>query len=425
MDARSRGGAGAWQPRRWRVYGLIAGCCLLATWILLVSWLVLALHPFSSDWNVYYDTARALRAVPHINLSLYATTAWGGSLPGGCPLWVGDPYTYPPLLAIVLAPLTTLPCWPATVVWRILTLALWGASAVALALPQWRTRAWGQTLMAVALVTLFPPLIDGMLLGQVHLVILVCCLAGVALVARGRLGLGGGVFAAGAWIKYVPAALIAYYALTGRWRVARGAAIAAGALLAAQLAIVGPASLLESFSPAARASLAPSDAAWSGLPGGIIWGLAACALFATGVVAAQRLSARQGSVPPDDALGVGWALCSMLLLSPVVWWLYLTWLLPAFWACWQAITGSATRQQRPSLWTGAAGSGWRWVAGSGLGVALALTLIPFNHIAITGVSLTLWAVCGALYLRSAAGRQPVDSPKNSSEAPAVSVPSAR
>ena len=390
----------AWRARwslllsaRLRGYGYIVGWSLVVVWTALVCALVLTLHPTASDWSMYYDTARALRAMPHANLSLFTTTVWGSHLPGACTLWPGA-YNYPPLLALLLAPLTLLPCAPATLVWRVISLALWLGCAASFALPAWRARSWGWALTGAALVTLYLPAIDGMLLGQAHLVILACCLLGAALVARGRATLGGGALAFGAWIKYVPGAVIFYYALIGRWRVVAGALLVGLLLLLGQLAIVGPTSLLESLAPVAHVSIAPSDAIWGGLPGGIFWGVAACGAFAAGVLLARW----RGVSPANEALGVGWALCTMVIFSPVVWWLYLTWLLPAFWACLRIV---ARRDEDASAWPGLRGGLAAWGPRMALGLAFALTLIPFSHPAIVAGTLLLWMLCGALYLRSA------------------------
>jgi hypothetical protein len=81
-----------------------------------------------------------------------------------------------------------------------------------------------------------------------------------------------------------------------------------------------------------------------------------------------------------------------------VWWLYLTWLLPAFWACLRVVARrSADTAPLP---------GWRrsaalWAPRAALGIAFALTLIPFNHPTIAVGILLLWVICGALYLRGA------------------------
>ncbi len=63
------------------------------------------------------------------------------------------------------------------------------------------------------------------------------------------------------------------------------------------------------------------------IPGGLAIAVLVFVGFVTGMLYAQR---RGGGV---EQVGVGWALCTMLLISPLVWWFYLTWLLPAFVAC--------------------------------------------------------------------------------------------
>ena len=265
--------------------------------------------------------------MPHANLAQFATTVWGGAQPGGCPVWAGQSFKYPPLLAILFSPLTLLymlegdarvACHHARALGRLRVCADTCAMADG--------RGAGGRLLACAMIALYLPLIDGMLLGQIHLAILASCLAGVALVARRREFSGGAALAAGAWIKYVPGAIVAYYLLTGRWRVAAGAAVAGVALLLAQVAIVGPTAMMDSLSPTL---FAVTGAVWAGWPGGIAWGLAAGVLFAAGVITARWGKGANG----DDTLGIGWALCTMLFFSPVIQWLYLTWLLPAFWAC--------------------------------------------------------------------------------------------
>ena len=378
---------------RWRGYGLAVGWLLLTTWVALVAILLLTFHPtLAPDSNTYYDTARALREMPHANLAQFATTLWGSAQPGGCPVWAGQSYKYPPLLAILFTPLTLLSCASATLVWRVITLVLWGVCAFAFIRAPWRTAGRWWAFAACAMVALYLPLIDGMLLGQIHLAILASCLAGVALVARRREFSGGAALAAGAWIKYAPGAIIAYYLLTGRWRVAAGAVVTGVVLLLAQVAIVGPAAMMDSLSPT---QFALTGAVWAGWPGGMAWGLAAGVVFAAGVMTARWGMRAHG----EDTLGIGWALCTMLFFSPVIQWLYLTWLLPAFWACLIeaariARGGVATRDWR------------RWTPLVVLALIFAISLVPFNHIANSVTIISLWLLCGALYLRSARLRAP-------------------
>lgn len=373
---------------RWRGYGLTLGWSLLATWAALIAVLLLTFHPMvAPDSNTYYDTARALRMTPHVNLAQFATTVWGSKQPGGCPVWEGQSYKYPPLLAILFAPITLLSCASATLVWRIMTLAFWGACAFALTRAPWRVPGRWWAFAGCALVALYLPLIDGMLLGQIHLLILASCLAGVALVARRREFSGGALLAAGAWIKFVPGAIAGYYLLTGRWRIVLGALIAGIMLLLAQVAIVGPASMMDSLSPTL---FAITGAVWAGWPGGIAWGLTACVLFAAGVIWVRWGKRVHG----DDTLGIGWALCTMLFFSPVIQWLYLTWLLPAFWAC--LIETARIARGAASI------RDWRsWAPLTTLALLFGISLVPFNHIANTVTIVGLWLLCGALYLRSA------------------------
>lgn len=379
---------------RWRGYGLALGWLMLVTWVSLVTTLLLTFHPtVGPDSNMYYDTARALRAMPHVDLARFATTVWGSKQPGACPVWDGQSYKYPPLLAILFAPLTLLSCANATMVWRVVTFVLWGLCALALTRAPWRPNGPWRAFAACALVALYLPLIDGMLLGQIHLAILASCLAGVALVARRRELSGGAVLAAGAWIKYVPGAVVAYYLLTGRWRVAAGALVSGAALLLAQVMIVGPASLMDSLSPTL---FAVTGAVWAGWPGGVTWGLAACVVFAIGVVTARWSLRAQG----DDMLGIGWALCTMLFFSPVIQWLYLTWLLPAFWACLTATWRIASGARDARDWR-------RLTPFAGIALIYAVSLVPFNHIATSSAIVSLWLLCGALYLRSAGIHMPV------------------
>ena len=378
---------------RWRGYGLALGWPMLMAWVALVAILLLTFHPtVSPDSNMYYDTARALRAMPHVDLAEFATTVWGSKQPGACPVWDGQSYKYPPLLAILFAPLTLLSCAGATMGWRVVTLVLWGLCAFALTRAPWRPNSPAWAFVACALVALYLPLIDGMLLGQIHLAILASCLAGAALVARQREFSGGAVLAAGAWIKYVPGAVVAYYLLTGRWRVAVGALVSGAVLLLAQVAIVGPLSLMDSLSPSL---FAVTGAVWAGWPGGMAWGLAACLLFAMGIVTTRWGLGARG----DDTLGIGWALCTMLFFSPVIQWLYLTWLLPAFWACLTATWRIARGANDTRGW-------WQLTPLAGLALIFVVSLVPFNHFATSGAIIALWLLCGSLYLWSAGVRMP-------------------
>ena len=374
---------------RWRAYGYFGLNSLLVVWVGLVAALLLTFHPVASDWNIYYDTARALRLDPHARLMDYAVTTAAARQPGACPLWPDLGYLYPPLLAMLLVPFTYLPCGAATLLWRMLSLVLWAACAGVLMAAPWRLRGKGWRLVGLAGVAIYLPLIDGMLLGQAHLIILATILAGAALVQGGREEWAGGVLALGAWIKYLPIAVVGYYLLTRRWRVAVGALAGGLALLVAQVLVVGPASVLAGLEPAASAASGTDSSLWYGIPGGDVWGVAACGVFILAVVVGERT--RQAE--RDDALGAGWAVCTVLLLAPVAHWSYLTWLLPAFWACARTLI-----KRRPDTAPKMAMSAK--LALGALGIMYALALVPFNHATIFGAMVCLWLMCGGLYARA-------------------------
>lgn len=378
---------------RLRRYGFVVSVLLLGVWIALLAALLLTIQSRSSDWSTYYDAARAIRLTPHANLWDHETIAWNSQQPGGCALWSGVNYRYPPLLAMLIAPLTNLPCAGATLVWRVLTLGLFAVCAAGLTIGPWRADSFKWALATVAIVSIYFPLIDGMLLGQVSLLILASVLTGAILVVHGHETWGGAVLAAGAWIKYVPGAVVVYYALTGRWRVALGAAVSGAALLVAQVVIAGPASVTRSFAPAMEAT---DTAIWANLPGGAWWGVGAGALYAAAIACTRR---RTVDIRVD-ALGVSWTLCTVLLMAPVVWWLYLTWLLPAFVTC----LAETARWDRAGL----GAPGWkRWALLAVLACLFAISLIPYNHISISVSVFGVWIICGALYLRRMELRVPL------------------
>ena len=89
------------------------------------------------DFSVYYSAGLMLRANPHANifdlqLAQAAAQAHGAALPATA-------YSYPPLLAIMVTPMTLLPYRAAVDIWTILNLAVWILCAVLLA--AWFRRA--------------------------------------------------------------------------------------------------------------------------------------------------------------------------------------------------------------------------------------------------------------------------------------------
>ncbi|WIG60371.1 MAG: hypothetical protein OJF49_003119 [Ktedonobacterales bacterium] len=383
---------------QWRRYALYTGSALLAlAWTTLATYLLLKLPRggTGSDFGIFLAAGQALRFDPHANIYQAHTLLATVQAHGGCKPWHNPLYVYPPLLAILLIPFTYLPCTYTTYLWHALTIALWAGCTLVMARRALAIGPW-QALAVTALSAFFLPLMQGLEIGQVHVVVLACCLGALVLAQRNRPSgaySAGALLAFGAFIKYFPAFLILYFLLRGQWRVVAGAAVAGVVLVLAQALIVGPQTLLDGVFGSLHSVQGQSHGLWvSAVPGGIAFAALAFLGFVAGVLWAARRGSRGKGKGGDAWLGLGWALCTMLLLSPLVWWFYLTWLLPAFAAC---LYVALDPQQRLLPWQ-------RWSTLAALAAAYAtMTLIRFNDATSVLATLLLWTLCGVLYLRSA------------------------
>lgn len=383
----------------WRRYSLMAGwVVVVAAWLAVSGALLLKVPLTGSDFSVYLAAAQSLRFDPHANIYSEPAIVAAATTYGGCPMW-GLPYLYQPLLALLLEPLAAIPCASAWYVWQGLNLALWAACIVALARYASRVGPW-LALVVAALMVAFLPVLQGLLIGQIHVIILAICLGGAALVRHKHPYLAGALLGFGAVIKYFPAVLVLYYLLRGKWRVALGAAVAVAVLSGAELLVVGPHTLMLSLVGVHYAATQEAS------EGGAIGSLALAVLAGVAFVAATLWTTwrRTG----DDEIGAAWAIASILVLSPLVQWPYLAWLLPAFAVCLCA----ALDEQRPRAdWLR-----WGALAVAGIAYLLILSRQVLVHapnsaqlIALTsGVGTVLvWCLCGLYYLRSAGAKLPI------------------
>ncbi len=352
--------------RRYRIVDQISSVLLVLALIYWAAFVIfvspLAFRGQSEDFTTYYAAALALRQHASANiydLSLLHQVATGR----GCPGYFAG-YLYPQALAILLEPLTLLPCNFASGFWMLLNVALWLASALLLArwipsiLPANPSAPWNRWMWRgiIVLCLISVPLIDALILGQANFIVLFGLVLVPWLIQRDRPILAGGVLALIALVKVLPAFLILYYAARGRWRVIIGASLSGGLLLVLTLVIVGLPNTLSSFAHLFSWGLdsdPPHNEALAQLPlwltlssGGqpdqwtrllmtLLQGLVALA-FGAGVVATLRLrptrpSLSESGLPRqsalDDMLGYGWATCTMFLLAPLVWFHYNGWLL--------------------------------------------------------------------------------------------------
>lgn len=229
----------------------------------------------------------------------------------------------------------------------------------------------------------------GLFLGQAHLLILVGIVLALWLAEREKFWLAGGVLAVVALIKFFPLLLVVYYLARRRFRVVGGAALVGASLIAFMLAWTSPATLARSLSAAFTAVSAQRSA--GGNEAFLIITSAPGLLLAVAIgLVWLGVAPRRGG---DDLLGAGWTLCTMLLISPLVWPFYLVWLVPTWCACFAALGPL----DRVNLGGWRIRGGWAALALLYLVVALplSLTLRPY-------ATLALWALTGALYWRSGA-----------------------
>jgi hypothetical protein len=436
--ARTQGSLSAGRGSRTR--RIVARLSLLAMPLVAVYALLVVFESLTTSFRgrpldvvMYYSAAAALRVNPAADIYNPAVLAQSVHAHAGCALWTGANYLYPPLLAILFEPLTALPCDQAIHDWMLGNLVLWVLCTLLLVYwlrvllppevpdtPPLRTRlllwlrgepdtALLATMGVVALSVLAWPVLQGLLMGQVNLLLLSVLLVVPLLVRRKWFFAAGLLLAFAAMLKLLPALLLVYYMMRGRWRVVLGGvigtALLSGVILLAvrspvllgARAIFDSGSYLQVWSDneaLAHAPLwvavelgAPVGAPLAVLAGRVLLGLVAL-LFGAGLVlvwrmerpypserqsmrnagpyllAAVRLRSRApvrqcredvilqpttSTVPraPDaetiELLGYGWALCAMLLLSPLDWLHYNTWLLLPYLLCAAYLLGAQHR----------------------------------------------------------------------------------
>ncbi len=206
--------------RRYLTWG---GIALL--WLALLGaawWLSQSSSIAQEDFRVYYDAAQLLLH----QQPLYQGT--GGMV-----------YLYPPLLAQLLAPLVAAASYQTVwVIWFIVNTALLIATIALLS-----RSVRGRWLWVIT--PLFLPVLEAYAVGQVTIILLVLFAGAWMAIKRDRRILAGILLALAAWLKVFPALVIVYFLWKRDWRVI-GGAVAGGIVLAlVQIAISGPAMLLD------------------------------------------------------------------------------------------------------------------------------------------------------------------------------------
>jgi hypothetical protein len=283
---------------------------------------------------------------------------------------------HPPLMVLLVVPLTLLPFWAAALLWTLASVALllWTASLLIdeLGLPlagMWR---W----MALLLLVDWYPVWLHMHLGQWTILLFALLVLAWRGLRRGRDDLAGGLLALAALLKIFPALLLGYALLRGRWRVLRGA-LAVGALVLGMQLAVRP----QDWAAYAGGVASDNAAGWTGSPRNasltsfstrlfvgsdeveplVRWpaaDLPARALLYTGALAVFAAALWRRRAAPDLAGEYSLFVSAMVLLSPLSWeHAYIFLLLPYGY-----------------LWQRARAEGWRrpWAVCGALSFALSL-----------------------------------------------------
>jgi hypothetical protein len=297
---------------------------------------ILTYSKVGSDFSGLYAAAHALRLWPTANIydQHVLASAFGPDL-YRCVyianVYHGMPYPYPfafpPLLAVLMEPLTSLPCETALQLWTAGSIVLWlvaAGFAAALLYRSWasrETRAYAIPL-ALGTVLISPMMIDAISFGQIFTLVLALLLAAFWFLPH-RPRVAGALLALAALLQVFPGLYLVYSLLTRQWQVLWGAIITSAISLAIMIWFA-PISLLQAplgiLHNGSMAVAFPWNQALARLS--VVGPLLAALVL---VVWAMTAYLRRAATP----YGYGWTSITALLISPLLQTAFLIWLLPA------------------------------------------------------------------------------------------------
>src|SRR5258708_2605147 len=217
--------------------------------------------------------------------------------------------------------------------WAIIAAALLAWQVGRRCLQRGASPPWSATAAAciIALSAFSYPIVDGLWLGQVHLLILGGIVLAWWLREHNQPFLAGMILAAITLIKLLPVVLIFYFLLRRDWHVLAGVAVATVLLVGAMLVGAGGLPTLSAMIPSLTSGigLLPwfNKAVIRLHP---VLGPALVVVTGLTFTITVVLTHRRGRAEEDATLGYAWAVSTMLLVSPLAWLPYLTWLVPVF-----------------------------------------------------------------------------------------------
>jgi alpha-1,2-mannosyltransferase len=249
-------------------------------------------------------------------------------------------FTYPPFAALTMLPMAITPWMVAIIISCVLCVATTTVVVYWLVDPISRREGWVRwfaVLVALCFATIFEPLRETFLFGQVNMLLLFLVAADfVLMLGRGRKWTGIGIGLATA-IKLTPGIFILYLVITRRWRAAIVASVTAG-IATVIAAAISPNTSLVFWSDAlwntdrVGALAFISNQSLEGAvarinqadPSNLLWLAAALVILAIWFIRTRRAVAAG-----DEMTGFALTGVAGCLVSPVTWVHHLVWVGPA------------------------------------------------------------------------------------------------
>lgn len=390
-----------------RVRSLVSLGALIVLAALLLYEVRASFRAVNLDISTYLGAASAVR---HGSDPFAPVMAWITHYSGG--QFQANYYVYAPFFAMLLIPLTFLPLHAAISLWAVANLLfLMGMVACSIRVAGRRTPLWALLLLTVG-VSLLSPVRMELQWGQAD-IMLAFLVSACFLAARANLPVMSGVLLALAGIVKPPLlALVLLFLWKRQWRLAASAALGTAIFFFAPFAIVGGKALHEQtaiwgfwsshYSPfidnvspkGVLARLLTDNPNGPGLVNNptLATSLWIALVVVLGCVALATTSRRAGGEAHLSAIEFSLALCTVLLISPLTEWIYLTLLaIPLLLCASVLVPVNAVSDARVNAANGRPISGQTWVSPLGLALlcvygALCLPLNQIEYHAWPGIA---------------------------------------
>lgn len=214
-----------WRLAAWACFAIWLGCVLALGGVGIGRFISLTSQPLDPpDFATYYLASRMLEISP---CAIYDSSALNTLVSSDGPR-LGFLYIYPPFFAGVMRPLARLPYQQAVAVWLVIeTVCLIGGLVGLLTLTHWPGGRVGAAI-ALALLLLFTPAQEAILLGQVSPILLLLSVLALLLLSRSTRPtqefIAGILLGVATLVKIFPIVLLLYLLLRRRWLSVLGGA---------------------------------------------------------------------------------------------------------------------------------------------------------------------------------------------------------